>query len=208
VPISALPWATVARRLSFKAQRERSRDGRRECEGGGAPVLLSPCLTRATVETVVREKYYYPGKSGGVPPRCQIGHVRMETRRKFLHLPLLFPPNPVDRGATRVGARKRDVRWTTTTATTTSAGDSALPLCINRATGWERGEGRCVRRSSDAEMRDGGVIRPGRRSDVDGGGLSPRASSRKGRRWNGRVDGRGGTIDNVIFETLIISAWR
>jgi len=63
-------------------------------------------------------------------------------------------------------------------------------------------------RQTEDERPEGGGIRPGRRSDVDAGGLSPRASSRKGRRWNGRVDGRGGTIDNVIFETLIISAVR
>lgn len=32
----------------------------------------------ATVGTVVREKYYYPGKSGRVPSRWRIGHVRTE----------------------------------------------------------------------------------------------------------------------------------
>lgn len=41
-----------------------------------------------TVGTVVREKYYYPGKSAGVPSRYQIGHVRIElaveARGKFL----------------------------------------------------------------------------------------------------------------------------
>ena len=47
-------------------------------------------LSSPTVGTVVREKYYYPGKSAGVPSRCQIGHVRMElpmeARGKFLSL--------------------------------------------------------------------------------------------------------------------------
>ena len=51
--------------------------------GGGGAAILSP-----TVGIVVREKYYYPGKSAGVPSRCQIGHVRMElpmeAQRNFL----------------------------------------------------------------------------------------------------------------------------
>lgn len=78
--------------LKHNAKRKAvGRTGRRKCEGESARLASrhysSPRLTLATVETVVREKYYYPGKSGGVPSRCQIGHVRMETRGESFSAP-------------------------------------------------------------------------------------------------------------------------
>lgn len=71
VPISVLPWASASRRLSFTRPPPYRMQVRRT---PGVVRVPSP----ATVGTVVREKYYYPGKSGRVPSRWRIGHVRTE----------------------------------------------------------------------------------------------------------------------------------
>lgn len=87
VPISTRSHGrrrVASRRGAFHLKRN-ANARRTVCANAREPGITPPRLTLATVETVVREKYYYPGKSGGVPSRCQIGHVRMETRRKFLH---------------------------------------------------------------------------------------------------------------------------
>lgn len=61
--------------------------------------IHTPGVVRVpTVGTVVREKYYYPGKSGRVPSRWRIGHVRTEPaidgRKETFSVrhPLLPPP--------------------------------------------------------------------------------------------------------------------
>lgn len=71
MPISVLPWASASRRLSFTRPVS-------EMQARIHTHLAEVCASPPTVGTVVREKYYYPGKSGRVPSRWRIGHVRTE----------------------------------------------------------------------------------------------------------------------------------
>lgn len=179
----------ASRRLSFKAynanarrtvtgRREtRQKNREREREPGThfpARVSLLSRLTLATVETVVREKYYYPGKSGGIPSRCQIGHVRMETRRKFLH-PRFVTPREDDREKRTTRKREEEEKRIVHTR----------PLCINPKTRRERGETIAGDEKEKERHKDDERV-SGQKSvrDIDEG-LSPRASLRKGRRWKG-----------------------
>lgn len=73
MPISVLPWASASRRLSFTRPSPPLPVHRMQAR------IHTPGVVRVpTVGTVVREKYYYPGKSGRVPSRWRIGHVRTE----------------------------------------------------------------------------------------------------------------------------------
>lgn len=93
MPISVLPWASASRRLSFTRPSPPLPVHRMQAR------IHTPGVVRVpTVGTVVREKYYYPGKSGRVPSRWRIGHVRTEPaidgRKETFSVrhPLLPPP--------------------------------------------------------------------------------------------------------------------